>query len=82
MVMQLCDASMTTATPLAPRCSIESRRLPRSAAPGVGGAWRGRRSPGGSSTADDLAVGDIGDVGLADERQEVVLAGALERGCP
>ena len=33
---------------------------------------------GNLAQAGDLAIGDVGDVGLADEGQEVVLAGAVE----
>ena len=69
--MQRCSASMTTITPAARARSTMRRRSGWSAAPGPGAGWR---RPSTSRASFDspviwpVVVGDVGDVGLADER--------------
>ena len=77
--MQRCVASMTTATPSG---AIFSRMV--SAIWFVSRSWICRRraehvhEPRNLAQADHARAGDVGDVALAEERQQVVLAQAVE----
>ena len=71
MDMQVCMASITTATPRGWRLSWMQSRIcsVRDLEP----AGVGFNHAGNLAEAGDLAVGDVSHVGLADERQHVML---------
>ena len=82
--MHRCSASMTTITPRGSRRALDGvgdldgEPLLHLRAPGVA-----VDEPGDLRQAGDAAVlaRDVGDVGLADERDQVVLAQASTAGC-
>ena len=81
--MQVCSASMITATPLT--CELFDQQvgdLLGHALLDLGPPRNFLDHPGQFAQADDPRPGKVGDVGLAQEGQHVVLAHALEADVP